>query len=80
MAHPKIQRMNPKEKWGVLLTPREAAEQLSVAVQTLAHWRVRGSGPQFVHLSSRCVRYPKLALEAWLTERVQESTTENPAV
>lgn len=64
-------------RFGNLLTPEEAATRLAVAVQTLAHWRVRGSGPSFVHLSARCVRYSEAALEQWLSERLQFSTAEN---
>lgn len=64
---------------GNLLTPEEAAAKLAVAVQTLAHWRVRGTGPSFVHLSARCVRYPEPTLDKWLSERLQLSTAENPA-
>lgn len=63
---------------GNLLTPEEAAMKMAVAVQTLAHWRVRGSGPAFIHLSARCVRYPETALDDWLSERLQASTAENP--
>ena len=64
---------------GTLLTPEVTAARLSVAVQTLAHWRVRGTGPSFIHLSARCVRYPEASLELWLSKRVQDSTAENPA-
>lgn len=60
-----------------LLTPEQVAERLSVAVQTLAHWRVRGIGPDYVHLSARCVRYPETTLEQWLMARMQSSTAEN---
>jgi len=63
--------------FGKLLTPGEAADKLAISAQTLAHWRVRGSGPEFVHLSSRCVRYPEASLENWLSERIQASTAEN---
>jgi len=64
--------------FGKLLTPSEAADKLAVSAQTLAHWRVRGSGPEFVHLSARCVRYPEISLESWLAERLQASMAENP--
>lgn len=60
-----------------LLTPEEVASRLSIAVQTLAHWRVRGTGPSYVHLSARCVRYPELKLEQWVSDRIQDSTAEN---
>lgn len=60
-----------------MLTPEEAGTLLGVAPQTLAHWRARGSGPAYVLLSARCVRYDESVLRAWLTERVQHSTAEN---
>lgn len=72
-----VRQAQTQHKFGNLLTPEEAATRLSVAVQTLAHWRVRGSGPNFIHLSARCVRYPEPALEDWLAERLQSSTAEN---
>lgn len=62
---------------GRLYSPDEAAAYLGVAAQTLAHWRVRGVGPKFIHLSKRCVRYSELALREWVESRTQESTVEN---
>lgn len=74
-------RNNPAKRAALgfvnLLTPEEVASRLSIAVQTLAHWRVRGTGPSYVHLSARCVRYPEPTLEQWVTERLQLSTAEN---
>lgn len=74
-----LKNTQAQRTFGMLLTPEEAASRLSVAAQTLAHWRVRGTGPSFIHLSARCVRYPEIDLELWLTERVQDSTAENPS-
>ena len=62
---------------GRLYTPEEAGEFLGVAPQTLAHWRVSGAGPKFVHLTRRCIRYSETALRAWVEERTRESTAEN---
>lgn len=63
---------------GRLYSPEEAATYLGVAPQTLAHWRVKGIGPRFIHLSKRCVRYTELALRDWVERRTQDSTAENP--
>lgn len=60
-----------------MLTPEEAGTVLGIAPQTLAHWRARGSGPAYVLLSARCVRYDEAVLRAWLAGRVQHSTAEN---
>jgi len=62
---------------GRLYSPDEAAAYLGIAAQTLAHWRVRSTGPKFIHLSKRCVRYSELALKEWVESRTQESTAEN---
>jgi predicted DNA-binding transcriptional regulator AlpA len=77
MSAGKAAAKSKQVRFGRLLTPEEAADKLAVAVQTLAHWRVRGTGPSFVHLSARCVRYPELALEEWISERLYQSTAEN---
>jgi len=76
--HNRASRIKTKPKGARLLTPEEVATRLSVAVQTLAHWRVRGTGPCFIHLSSRCVRYSEENLASWLAQREQDSTAENP--
>ena len=65
---------NPCEQ---LYSPNETADLLGVAPQTLAHWRVKGIGPRYVHLSKRCVRYSASVLKEWLEERIQSSTVEN---
>jgi len=62
---------------GRLYSPEDAAELLGIAVQTLAHWRVRGCGPRYFLLSARCVRYSEDALKEWLSSRSQDSTVEN---
>ncbi len=62
---------------GRLYTADEAAQYLGVAQQTLAHWRVSGSGPKFVHLTKRCIRYSEIALRDWVEQRTQASTAEN---
>jgi len=62
---------------GRLYSPQDAADYLGIAPQTLAHWRVRGTGPKFVHLTRRCVRYSETALREWVEKRTQESTLEN---
>ncbi len=54
------------------------ARRLNVTPRTLQGWRVRGGGPPFVKISSRCVRYPLAALDQWLEERLASSTTSLP--
>lgn len=68
---------NPQHEVGKLHSADEAAEFLGIAPQTLAHWRVRGIGPRYYVLNSRCIRYSLVDIQTWLNDRVQESTAEN---
>jgi hypothetical protein len=62
-----------------LLPPRDAAHRLGdIATQTLAKWRVYGTGPEFVRVGSR-VFYEESALEAYIAERRRRSTSEAAA-
>jgi hypothetical protein len=58
-----------------LLSATLAAEQLGVAKQTLAIWRVRGVGPQFVKVGAR-VLYAQDDLDAWIDSRKRASTSD----
>jgi hypothetical protein len=58
-----------------LLAPEEAAQQLKMAKQTLARWRVEGTGPLFVRLGNR-VFYRSTDLHAFVAGRVFTSTAE----
>jgi hypothetical protein len=60
----------------LLVDEAHAAELLSVNPRTLQQWRLRGTGPQFVRISTRCVRYRYRDLFAWAEERLRSSTSE----
>lgn len=60
----------------VLLTEQAASKRLAVEARTLQQWRVTGSGPPFVRVSRRCVRYRISDLDAWIAERIKRSTSE----
>lgn len=62
-----------------LLTPREAAAYLQVAVQTLAKWRWLQLGPPFRKVGRRLIRYAKSDLEAWEWQLSPAHDTETPA-
>jgi hypothetical protein len=53
-----------------------AAALLSVNPRTLQQWRLRGTGPTFVRISSRCVRYRYRDLYSWAEARMRASTSE----
>lgn len=59
-----------------LLTTRQAADLLGFEPRTMEELRRKGSGPPFIRLSSRSVRYRLDALERWLEERTFRSTAE----
>lgn len=49
-----------------LITAKETAQRLHVAVGTLKRWRRGQSGPPWCRIGSRAVRYPVALLEVWL--------------
>lgn len=62
-----------------LLPPKDAAEKLGMTEQTLAHWRVQGSGPAYVKFGEgkgARVRYAEADLNAFIAKNVRQSTTE----
>jgi hypothetical protein len=62
-----------------LLPPSDAGRRLGgTATQTLAKWRVYGTGPEFVKIGKR-VFYEESALDAYIAERRRRSTSEAAA-
>ena len=60
------------------LTVREAAAYLRVVKGTLDHWRSIGTGPRFIKVSTRKILYDLADLDAWLNQRKQSSTADQP--
>jgi len=58
----------------VVLTTREAAAFLGLAISTLNKWRCYGEGPQFIKLG-RAVRYRQDALERYVEFSTRNSTS-----
>lgn len=54
---------------GALLEPKTLAKMLGLTVRALEAWRLRGEGPSFIRISSRCIRYRRQDVEAWLAAR-----------
>jgi Helix-turn-helix domain len=57
-----------------LLTTTQAAAFLSVSPRTMEDWRLRGGGPPFVKLASKCVRYHPTDLSAFIARRTYDNT------
>jgi len=51
-----------------MLTPADAARYLGVERATMKTWRHRSTGPKFHRYSSRCIRYKRADLDAWIDE------------
>lgn len=57
----------------ILLDERAAAAALGMTPRAMQEWRRTGGGPQYVRISSRCIRYRPEDLAAWAAERLQSS-------
>ena len=62
--------------WEGLIDERRAAEFLSLSVRTLQGFRHRGGGAVFYRISSRCIRYRRSDLRAWVEARMRSSTSD----
>jgi len=52
-----------------LLDERGAAALLGVSTRTMERWRAERTGPPFVRLSARAIRYSRAALLRWIAEK-----------
>ncbi|WP_411819895.1 helix-turn-helix domain-containing protein [Hyphococcus formosus] len=59
----------------VLLTPKQAAQRLTLSPQTLARWRLIGQGPKWSKLGGRVV-YEEGDLREWVKSQIRQSTSE----
>ena len=66
----------PPEYWNSLINEEAAAEHLGLKVRTMQGFRYRGGGPQYVRISSRCLRYRRVDLREWADARVRTSTSD----
>lgn len=49
---------------------REVAAYLRISPGTLYHWIGEGKAPLCVRVSSRCIRWRKSDVDAWISDRV----------
>ena len=62
--------------WFELIDEREAAVFLDLTERTLQKWRQAGSGPKFIRLSARCIKYRRINLREHAEERLVTSTAD----
>jgi hypothetical protein len=74
-THRAVQGPSEEVEADIFLDEGRAAELLSLNPRTLQQWRLRGRGPRFVRISSRCIRYRYRDLMAWADRLLQSSTS-----
>jgi len=57
-----------------ILSRKALAEHLGVSDEALAQMATRGTGPQYVKISGRLVRYRMADVEAWLESNLVSSS------
>ena len=57
-----------------LLTPAQAVAQLGLTTGALAQLRYLGTGPQFIKLTAKAVRYLQSDIDAWVARKSRTST------
>ena len=62
--------------WYGLIDEKAAADFLDVTVRFLQGRRQRGGGPQFIRISSRCIRYTRALLKSYTDARMRKSTSD----
>lgn len=56
---------------GPYLAPAEAAAILGISTRTLKEHRYAGTGPAFVKVGHRTIRYRRADLDAWAESRLR---------
>lgn len=59
-----------------LVDPKEASLRMKLSVSTLAKMRCKGDGPPYIKLGSRSVYYKVRDVDAYLSDRQFQSTSE----
>jgi len=70
--------MNTVQPSLILLDTSQVADLLGVKEGTVCNWRWNGSGPPFVNLGGRRVRYRLCDVEGWIAGQVRSSTSQEP--
>jgi len=59
-----------------LMTEQTAAAFCDLTRRAMQNFRLKGSGPKFVRISSRCVRYRRADIIEWQEARLRTSTSD----
>lgn len=63
-------------KMRLFLTPRELAVAFQVSTKTLERCRKSGSGPPFIKIGTKHIRYPLAGLSEWVKHAVIEASAQ----
>jgi predicted DNA-binding transcriptional regulator AlpA len=67
-----VETQAQEQRDDVLLDQDSSSALLGVSPRTLERWRAERTGPPFVRLSARAIRYSRVALRRWLSENTVE--------
>ena len=59
-----------------ILDTQAAARRCGLSKPTLERYRLTGSGPAFLKIGRKAVRYRETDLDAWLAGRLRRSTSD----
>ena len=58
----------------LLHKPGDVAERFGITTAALAQMRYMGTGPRFIKLSGKQVRYRESEIQAWLDQQTRDRT------
>ncbi len=73
-------RADDADYWYSLITEKPAGEFCHLTDRAMQKYRQTGDGPRFVRISSRCIRYRRIDLRAWIEARLRNSTSDDGKV
>lgn len=59
-----------------LMTEQTAAAFCDLTRRAMQNFRLKGSGPKFIKISARCVRYRRVDIIKWQEARLRTSTSD----
>ena len=63
-------------KMRLFLTPRELAIAFQVSIKTLERCRKSGSGPPYLKIGNKHIRYPLAGLSEWVKQAAADATAQ----
>ena len=64
------------EYWHGLINEKVAGAFLGLTDRTMQGYRRKGGGPEFIRISSRCLRYTRFKCRVWYEARLRASTSD----